>query len=215
MGRKVFFSFHYQDVIDFRANVVRNSWLTKNKTNKIAFHDASIWEEAQLKGKKALENLINEGVKGSSVTTILTGSKTHSRRWVKYEVFRSFFKGNGILEVFINRIKSKKTRKVTARGKSVLESLKIEVSGDGKTLYLKELVNGKWQLFSLLPEINNRVANSLYFDKGYTKWFSSKESEWGRSYKLSELFPSYCWINDDGYNNFSNWVEKSAKQVNR
>ena len=24
MAKKVFFSFHYQDVIDFRANVVRN-----------------------------------------------------------------------------------------------------------------------------------------------------------------------------------------------
>lgn len=56
MGRRVFFSFHYQDVIDFKANVVRNSWLTKNKTNRIVFYDASIWEEAQLKGKKALEN---------------------------------------------------------------------------------------------------------------------------------------------------------------
>lgn len=59
------------------------------------------------------------------------------------------------------------------------------------------------------------MANSLYFNKGYKKFLSSKESEWGRSYKLSELFPSYCWVNDNGYNNFSNWVEKSAKQVNR
>jgi hypothetical protein len=29
MAKRVFFSFHYQDVIDFRANVVRNHWLTK------------------------------------------------------------------------------------------------------------------------------------------------------------------------------------------
>ena len=29
MAKRVFFSFHYQDVIDFRANVVRQYWLTK------------------------------------------------------------------------------------------------------------------------------------------------------------------------------------------
>ena len=29
MLKRVFFSFHYQDVIDFRANVVRRHWMTK------------------------------------------------------------------------------------------------------------------------------------------------------------------------------------------
>ena len=30
MARRCFFSFHYQDVIDFRANVVRNHNITKD-----------------------------------------------------------------------------------------------------------------------------------------------------------------------------------------
>ena len=29
MAKRVLFGFHYQDVIDFRANVVRGHWLTK------------------------------------------------------------------------------------------------------------------------------------------------------------------------------------------
>ena len=29
MAKRVFFSFYYLDVIDFRANVVRQHWLTK------------------------------------------------------------------------------------------------------------------------------------------------------------------------------------------
>jgi hypothetical protein len=29
MAKRVYFCFHYQDVIDFRANVVRNHWVTK------------------------------------------------------------------------------------------------------------------------------------------------------------------------------------------
>jgi hypothetical protein len=42
MAKRVFFSFHYQDVIDFRANVVRQHWLTKPDREAAGFFDASI-----------------------------------------------------------------------------------------------------------------------------------------------------------------------------
>ena len=45
MAKRVFFSFHYQDVIDFRANVVRNHKLTKGKSS--GYFDSSIWEDAK------------------------------------------------------------------------------------------------------------------------------------------------------------------------
>ena len=45
MAKRVFFSFHYQDVIDFRANVVRNHKLTKD--DHAGYFDASIWEKAK------------------------------------------------------------------------------------------------------------------------------------------------------------------------
>lgn len=54
MAKRVFFSFHYQDVIDFRANVVRNHWVTKDR-EEAGYFDASIWEEAQKKGDLALK----------------------------------------------------------------------------------------------------------------------------------------------------------------
>ena len=47
MAKRVFFSFHYQDVSDFRANVVRNHWLLKSDRSTSGFFDASIWETAK------------------------------------------------------------------------------------------------------------------------------------------------------------------------
>ena len=44
MAKRVFFSFHYQDVIDFRANVVRQHWVTKPDREDAGFFDASVWE---------------------------------------------------------------------------------------------------------------------------------------------------------------------------
>ena len=46
MAKKVYFAFHYQDVIDFRANVVRKHNFTKG-VEGAGYYDYSIWEEAK------------------------------------------------------------------------------------------------------------------------------------------------------------------------
>jgi len=52
MAKRVFFSFHYQDVIDFRANVVRKHWLTKRDREAAGFFDASVWETAKKRTRR-------------------------------------------------------------------------------------------------------------------------------------------------------------------
>src|ERR1035437_8513156 len=71
MAKRVFFSFHYQDVIDFRANVVRQHWLTKPDRESAGFFDASIWGSATRSGDPAVKRLINSGLDGTSVTCVL------------------------------------------------------------------------------------------------------------------------------------------------
>ena len=60
MAHRVFFSFHYQDVIDFRANVVRNHWLTKADRDDAGFFDASVWETVKRTSPLAVKRLINK-----------------------------------------------------------------------------------------------------------------------------------------------------------
>src|SRR5262245_11342052 len=104
MAKKVFFSFHYQDVVDFRANVVRQHWLTKTDRDAAGFFDASIWGNATLSGPSAIKSLIDGALDGTSVTCVLIGSATAARRWVRYEIMKSFRKGNRLLAVHINSI---------------------------------------------------------------------------------------------------------------
>ena len=68
MAKRVFFSFHYQDVIDFRANVVRNHNATK--TDNGGFFDSSIWESSKKQGDIALKRLINKGLDNTSMTAV-------------------------------------------------------------------------------------------------------------------------------------------------
>jgi hypothetical protein len=110
MAKRVYFCFHYQDVIDFRANVVRNHWLTKPDREAAGFFDASLWDTAQKQGDVAIKRLINSGIDGTTATCVLIGSDTYARPWVRYEIMKSFKKGNSIFAIHINSIPGKDKR---------------------------------------------------------------------------------------------------------
>jgi hypothetical protein len=120
MAKRVFFSFHYQDVIDFRANVVRQHWVTKPDRDAAGFFDASIWESAKRTGTIAVKRLVNSELDGTSVTCVLIGSETYARPWVRYEILKSFRKGNSLLGVHVNTIKGRDQR-VKTKGPNPLE----------------------------------------------------------------------------------------------
>lgn len=103
MARKVFFSFHYiRDL--WRVNVIRNSGVVEGAA-AAGFSDASLWEEAKKKGDAAIKKLIDDGLVGSSVTVVLIGAKTSTRKYVDYEIRKSIERGNGLLGVRIHQIK--------------------------------------------------------------------------------------------------------------
>ena len=95
MVRKTFFSFHYKNDV-WRANQVRNSWVTQERQSA-SFIDSAEFEKIEKQGKRAIENWIDEQLKGTSVTVVLIGSETSNREYVKYEIKRSYQKRNGFL----------------------------------------------------------------------------------------------------------------------
>src|SRR5712691_12967241 len=128
MARRVFFSFHYQDVIDFRANIVRNHNVTKD--DNAGYFDASIWESAKRQGDVALKRLINGGLDNTSVTAVLIGSQTYARRWVRYEIMKSIERGNTVIGIHINGIPDR-NQQVRALGPNPFDYLGLQISTDG------------------------------------------------------------------------------------
>jgi len=86
---------------------VRNHWATKEHRDAAGFLDASLWEAARSQGDVAIKRLINSGLQGSSVTCILIGPQAYRRSWVRYELLKSFKRGNDIIAVRINSIPGK------------------------------------------------------------------------------------------------------------
>jgi hypothetical protein len=103
MTRRVFFSFHYEEDI-FRVNVIRKSGVVSGNA-AAGFQDASLWEKTKKQGGEPVKRLIDEGLWGTSVTCVLIGQKTASRKYVTYEIEQSVTKGNGLFGIHINDIK--------------------------------------------------------------------------------------------------------------
>jgi len=193
MAKRVFFSFHYQDVIDFRANVVRNHWMTKPDREEAGYFDASIWESARKQGDTALKRLINGGLENTSNTCVLVGSDTYLRPWVRYEMLKSFKRGNHLFAVHINGIKGKDQR-TKNYGPNPLEYVGVTFSADGRTATLWEKTNNQW----------------IRYDKidGTADYPFQVEPQFrGNGYNLSNWYHLYDWVGNDGYNNFSSWVK--------
>jgi len=136
MGRRVFFSFHYERDI-WRANQVRNSWITKDR-EAAGFWDASLWEEAKKKGDAAIKKMIDDGLVGSSVTVVLIGSETADRKYVKYEIEQSYKRGNGLLGIYIHRLKDKDGY-TDSKGRNPFDDFTVEQ--DGREVRLSSLVD--------------------------------------------------------------------------
>lgn len=194
MANRVFFSFHYQDVIDFRANVIRNHWLTKPDREAAGFYDASIWEAAKKQGDIALKRLINDGLENTTNTCVLIGSSTYARPWVRYELLKSFKRGNHLFGVHINSIKGKDGL-TKGSGSNPLEHVGVTFSASGTTATLWEKSWNDWIKYDKIDGSANyecKLVDQQYRDKGFN---------------LSSFCDAYDWNTNNGFANFSTWLK--------
>ena len=190
MAKRVYFAFHYQDVADLRANVVRKHNFTKG-VELAGYYDYSIWEETKKTSDIALKRLINGELENTSVTAVLIGSQTYARRWVRYELMKSVERGNSLLGIHINTIKGK-DQQTKPLGPDPLAHLGLQISADGKKGSPTVWDGQKWVFYSDLDpfDINEQPA-----------------AQRGKNLQLSHWFKTYDWVANDGFDNFSSWIE--------
>ncbi len=163
MARRVFFSFHFERD-SWRAGQVRNSWITKPDREAAGFWDAAAWEAVKKKGDAAIKDWIEKQLKGTSVTAVLIGAETSTRKYVGYEIEQSYTKGNGMLGIYIHRMKDQNGN-TDKKGDNPLDNWGITVDGQKKT--------------------------------------------------LADIYPTYDWVGDDGYENLAEWVENAAEDAGK
>lgn len=192
MAPRIYFCFHYDDIETIRANVFRNRDITK-EWGETGLFDASIWEDAKLQGVGAVRNLIDHSLENTSVTCVLIGTETWNRRWVRYEILKSYDRGNKLLGIHLDGVKDK-SQQVLAQTENPFDYLGFMISKDGETLTYYERNGAEWKPFA---DLQPKTAN-----------FESNRR--GKGYKLSDWVPCYSWSAGNGARNFATWVD-SAK----
>jgi hypothetical protein len=122
MARKAFFSFHYERDV-WRSGQVRNCNLLPSE-DQYGFIDAADWESIRRQGEAAIERWINNQLQDTSVTVVLIGSETANRPWVRYEILKSWNRGNGLVGILMHNIKDEK-RQIDARGANPFDRFKL------------------------------------------------------------------------------------------
>jgi hypothetical protein len=154
------------------------------------YYDHSIWEEAENTNPLALKRLINAELENSSVTAVLIGSGTWTRRWVRYEIMKSIERGNQVIGIHINGIVGK-DRQTKIFGYNPFDNLGLEISADGTRAKPTEWTNGKW---------------SYYGDLNSFSILQQPLPNWGKHLQLSNWLSVYDWAGNQGYENFSSWI---------
>lgn len=198
MARRTFFSFHYKPDVS-RAWVVRNSWVTKvaqGEREDAGFFDSSVFESKQRESDEALKRFLSEGLKNTSVTCVLVGAETSLRRWVRYEILRSFMRGNGLLAVRIHTI-GDLNRRQCAEGFNPFENLAFKVSGN--EIWFQEYMRSGWEW---AQDVGRMPINEVSYYLGDKT-----------NHTFGTLFPIYDWSADNGYENLGTWIEIAARQA--
>ncbi|MBI3249571.1 MAG: TIR domain-containing protein [Deltaproteobacteria bacterium] len=191
-----------------RVNVVRNAWKIghPDSPQMRSFYDSSLWERRQLESPESLKRLIREGVEHTSAICVLVGSKTWSRRWVRYEIARAIIDGRGLLVVHLNSINHHQTRIPHALGINPLSLMAVgKVQATWLTppqYYLFMRTVSGWERYQ---DHTASVSLPLWLPDpapGYVTPLTSGSSE-------------YNYIIQEGHKNIGVWIDSAARKAGR
>ena len=98
--RRIFYSFHYKPD-SWRTSQVRNIGAVEG-SRPATDND---WEEIKKGGDTAIKRWINAQLQSRTCTVVLVGSNTANRKWINYEIIRSWNEGLGVVGIYIHGLK--------------------------------------------------------------------------------------------------------------
>jgi hypothetical protein len=164
------------------------------------FFDSSVFEASQKEGDDSLKAFLRKGLENTSVTCVLAGTDTWTRRWVRYEIARSVLKGNGLLTVHIHGVQNQ-NQAVAKKGADPLAAMGVYATDRG--IFLAEWKGGKWVKYD---DYTLSIAQK-------DLWFAPPTSN--NVVSLSTHCLSYDFAAQNGRKNIGGWIETAAGLAGR
>lgn len=105
MARRVFYSFHYK-LDKWRTGQVRN--IGSIEGNRPTTDND--WETIKQSGDSAIKQWIANQMKNRSCTVVLVGTSTAERKWIRYEIVKSWNDRMGVVGIHVHGLKDQDGR---------------------------------------------------------------------------------------------------------
>jgi hypothetical protein len=128
MGKRVFFSLHYE-VDHARASQIRNIGVVEGN-RPVSPND---WKAIKSGGDTAIRRWIDGQLQGCCCTIVLIGRYTAGRRWVRYEIEKSWRDGKGVFGIYIHRLKDFQGE-YAVKGKNPFDDIMVPALVFGRSL---------------------------------------------------------------------------------
>ncbi|REE96652.1 TIR domain-containing protein [Thermomonospora umbrina] len=125
MAYRAFFSFHYA-VDGWRAAKVRNMGVVEG-SQPVSDND---WESVKRGGDAAIQRWIDAQMKGRSCTILLIGPQTANRKWINYEIIKSWNDRKGLVGIYIHNL-TNQNNEVASKGANPFDCITLN---DGRKL---------------------------------------------------------------------------------
>lgn len=149
MARRVFYSFHYKPD-NWRASQVRNMGVIEGN-RPVSDND---WETITRGGDKAIEKWIAEQMDGKSCAVVLIGTNTAGRKWINYEIVKSWNDKKGVLGIYIHNLQDSKGNQST-KGRNPFDDITV-----GNTS-LSKIVKAYDSPYYLSTSVYNHIKENL------------------------------------------------------
>lgn len=225
--RKVYFSFHFDDIM--RVNNVRQAWKIDHPdaVGMRSFYDSSLWESRQLEASESLKNLIRDGVDHTSAVCVLVGTGTWSRPWVRYEIARAVVDDRGLLAVHLNNIRHHVRLQPDPCGFNPLEFMAVGKvqPNPPSALLLSALLGQPKPLLGVIPPEAPQYYLFELTGQGWVRY-----QDYTKPVNLPRYLPDpltgyvtplstgtavYDYMNQQGHKNIGAWIDRAAQQVGR
>ena len=131
MARRVFYSFHY-DRDNWRAATVRNIGVVEGNSPA----SDNDWETVKRGGDAAIKRWIAGQMDRRTCTVVLAGTHTANRKWINYEIVKSWDDGMGVVGIHIHGLKNADGR-VSTKGANPFASITHSKTGKKLSLIVK------------------------------------------------------------------------------
>jgi len=107
-------------------------------------------------GKKSIQKWIDDQLNGRSCCVVLIGKETAGRKWIKYEIEKSWNGGKGVLGIYIHNLKDLDGNQTT-KGKNPFEDFTMK--RDDKKL--SSIVKAYDPLYTDSKKVYSYISESL------------------------------------------------------